>query len=119
MKKGLAFLSAQVGVSIAENESNGREEVTLSGAIATNDDIMLRREWLDDRLVLVAVRQLLSAGRRTQASWVHSCNIPFKALNNDLFNVHLDEARATRGIGAITTTQSSRARGERYQEPRP
>ena len=56
MKKGLAFLSAQVGVSIAEDETNGREEVTLSGAIATNDDIMLRGEWLDDRLVLVAVR---------------------------------------------------------------
>lgn len=58
MKKGLAFLSAQVGVSIAEDETNGRKEVTLSGAITTNDDIVLRGEWLDDRLVLVAVRRL-------------------------------------------------------------
>ena len=56
MKKGLSFLSTQMGVGIAEDEANGREEVTLSGTIATNDNIVFRREGLDHGLVFVAVR---------------------------------------------------------------
>jgi hypothetical protein len=43
-----------VSVGIAEDEANGCEEITLARAIATNDDIVFRRKWFDDRLVLVA-----------------------------------------------------------------
>jgi hypothetical protein len=55
MKKSLSFLTAKMGVSIAENESNGGEEVTLARTIAADDDIVFRGEGLDNGLVLVAV----------------------------------------------------------------
>jgi hypothetical protein len=55
VKKGLTLLSAHMSVGIAEDEANGREEITLPRPIAADDDIMLGREWLDDRLVFVAV----------------------------------------------------------------
>lgn len=44
-----------MGVGIAEYEPNGREEVTFAGTIAADDDIVFGGEWLDDRLILVAV----------------------------------------------------------------
>lgn len=55
MQQSLTLLSAEMGVGIAEDEANGRKEVTLSRTIATDDDIVLGRKGLDDRLVLVAV----------------------------------------------------------------
>lgn len=55
VKQSLTLLSAQVGVGITENKSNGREEVTLARTIAADDNIVFGRKRLNDRLVLVAV----------------------------------------------------------------
>lgn len=43
-----------MSVGIAEDEANGREEVTLPGTIAADNDVVFGGEWLDDRLVFVA-----------------------------------------------------------------
>lgn len=55
VQQGSALFTAEVGVSIAQDESDGSEEVALAGAISTDDDVRARRERLDDGLVLVAV----------------------------------------------------------------
>lgn len=55
MKKRLPLFSAKVSVGIAENEANGRKEITLAGTIAADDDIVFRRKGLNDSLILVAV----------------------------------------------------------------
>lgn len=55
MQQSLALFSTEVGVGIAQDESNRGEEVTLAGTIATDDNIVLWRKGLNDRLVLVAV----------------------------------------------------------------
>lgn len=54
MKKSLSFLSTEVSIGIAQNESNGGEEVTLAGTITADDDIVFWGEWFDDSLVLIA-----------------------------------------------------------------
>lgn len=43
-----------MSVGIAEDEANGREEVTLPGTIAADNDVVFWGEWLDDRLIFVA-----------------------------------------------------------------
>jgi hypothetical protein len=43
-----------LSVRITENEADGREEIALPGAIATNNDVQFWREGVDDSLVLVA-----------------------------------------------------------------
>lgn len=55
MKKSLSLFATHLCVCIAQDESDGGEEVALSGAIATDYDIVLGRERLNDGLVLVAV----------------------------------------------------------------
>lgn len=50
----MAFLPAEMSVGIAEDEANGREEVTLSGTIAADNDVVFGGEWLNDRLIFVA-----------------------------------------------------------------
>lgn len=54
MEEALALFSTHLGVGIAENEADGREEIGLARAIATDDDVCLGREWLNDSLLLVA-----------------------------------------------------------------
>ena len=54
MQESLTFLSAEMSVGIAEDESNSREEVTLSRTIAADNDVVFRGEWLNDRLIFVA-----------------------------------------------------------------
>lgn len=54
MKKSLSFLSAKMGIGIAQNEANGGEEVTLARTIAADNDIVFGREGLDNGLILVA-----------------------------------------------------------------
>lgn len=61
MKKSLSLLAHQVSVRITQDETNGGEEVTLARTIATDNDIVFRREGLDDRLVLVASNRSVSA----------------------------------------------------------
>lgn len=50
----MAFLPAHLSVGVTEDESNRREEVTFAGSIATDDNIRLGREGLDNGLVFVA-----------------------------------------------------------------
>lgn len=94
VQKSLALLPAKVSVGVAENETNGREEVTLARAIAADDDIVFGREGLDDRLVLVAVDEI-DLVRRHLEDW--SCrpmfHIPLEALNDNLLDIHLGETR--------------------------
>jgi hypothetical protein len=56
VQESLSLLAAHLSVGIAQNESDGGEKVTLSGTIATNDNIVFGREGLDNGLVLVAAR---------------------------------------------------------------
>ena len=62
MQKALALLTAHLGVGIAQDEANCRKEITLAGAIATDNDISLGREGLNDGLVLVAGWQVRGGG---------------------------------------------------------
>jgi len=55
VKKSLSLFATHLRVCIAQDESDGGEEVALAGTIATDNDIMLGRERLNDGLVLVAV----------------------------------------------------------------
>ena len=55
MKQSLSLFSTHVSVSITEDETNGSEEVAFPGSIATDNDIVLGREWLDYRLIFVTV----------------------------------------------------------------
>jgi hypothetical protein len=55
VQQGGALLSAEVGVGIAQDKSDGSEEVALAGAISSNDDIGTRRERLNDCLILIAI----------------------------------------------------------------
>lgn len=61
MKESLSLFPAKMGVGIAEDETNRREEITLARTIAADDDIVFWREGLDDRLILVATRTFSSA----------------------------------------------------------
>jgi hypothetical protein len=55
MQQSLTLLSPEVSVRIAQDEPNRSKEITLARTIATNDNIVLGRKGLNDRLVLVAV----------------------------------------------------------------
>lgn len=55
MKESLSLFSTHMSVGITENKTDGGEEVAFPGSIAADDDIVLGREWLDDRLILIAV----------------------------------------------------------------
>lgn len=90
-------------VGIAEDETDGREEITFAGTIATNDHIVLGRKRLDDRLVLVAKRCSKSVIAQIKKDNAHS---PLEALDNNLLNVHLDEARDAKST--LITTKASR-----------
>jgi hypothetical protein len=55
VEEALALLAAHLRVGIAENESNGCEEVTLAGTIASDNYIGFVRKRFNDCLILVAV----------------------------------------------------------------
>jgi hypothetical protein len=82
MDESLSFLSSHLRVCITEDESNGSEEVALPGAIATNNDIELGREWIDDGLVLIAALTV------NYCFAVALSDIPFEALNSYLLDMH-------------------------------
>jgi hypothetical protein len=56
VEEALSLLATHLSVGIAEDEADGSEEVTLSRAIATDNDVCLGGEGLNDDLFLVAVR---------------------------------------------------------------
>lgn len=55
MKKCASLFAPHLGVGIAKHKPDGCKEITLPGAITSYDDVMLRREGLNDGLILVAV----------------------------------------------------------------
>ena len=54
MKKGASLFPAHLGIGIAEDKSDGGEEITLSRTIASYDYIVFWREGFDDSLILIA-----------------------------------------------------------------
>ena len=56
MKERLPLFSSHLRIGITEDELYGFEEITLSRAIAPDNDVMLRREGFGDSLILVAVK---------------------------------------------------------------
>lgn len=118
MKKGLALFSAHVRICIAEDETNGREEITFAGTIATHNHIVLGRKRLNNRLILVAIDILAFSNRSQTIFELATCDSPFEALDNNLLNVHLDEARDAKST--LITTQASRSQHRiRSQAPVP
>lgn len=55
MKESLSLFSAHMGVGIAKDKTDSSEEVAFPGSIATDDDIVLGREGLDNCLILIAI----------------------------------------------------------------
>ena len=51
----MPLLSTHLSICIAEDETNGGEEIAFSGAIVPNYHVVFRGERLDDGLFLVAV----------------------------------------------------------------
>jgi len=113
MEESLSFLSAQMGIGITQHEPNGREEITFARTIAADNDIVFRWEGFDDGLILVAVisNRLAEypgrAPRRPKLS-----RIPFKALDDDLLDIHLGHTRDAR----ITDNHALRGRSRAVKE---
>ena len=55
MKQRLSLLLAHLRVCIAEDKTDGSEEVALARSISADNNVVFGREGLDDRLVLIAV----------------------------------------------------------------
>lgn len=85
MQESLPLFACHLGVCIAEDEADCGEEVTLAGAIASNNDIRAGGEGLYDGLILVAARVL---ARKHREAPLPRSGLPFEALNDDLFNKH-------------------------------
>ena len=94
-------------IGIAEDETNGREEITFAGTIATHDHIVLGRKRLNNRLILVTIDILAISNRTQKRSELATCDSPFEALDDNLLNVHLDEARDAKST--LITPQASRS----------
>ena len=82
MQERTSLLATHLGIRIAEHKSYGGEEITLSRAIATHNDVVLGRKRFDNGLLLVAVQQ---SGRRP--SFLRP-DLPFEALNDYLLDIH-------------------------------
>ena len=92
MKQGLSFLLSHLCVCITEDEPYGGKEVALPRSIVTNNDIVLWREGLHDRLVFVA---------RINIRWADAPLIddsPFEALDDNLLDVHGDRLPTPRVV---------------------
>lgn len=91
MEKALPLFATHLCIRIAQNEANGGEEVTFSGAIATDNHIGLWGKRFDYSLVLVAMGSISNE----PDCWVNaraammSIHIPFKALDDDLLDIHV------------------------------
>lgn len=55
MEESAPLFAPHLCISIAEYETDGGEEIALPRAIAANDNVVFRRERLDDCLILVAI----------------------------------------------------------------
>ena len=84
MKESLALLATHLRICIAEDESNGGEEIAFAGSIATDDHIVAGRERFYHSLVLVAVEPLAC-----DFTLLRGDILPFEPLYNDLFDIHL------------------------------
>lgn len=118
MQESLTLLSPKVSVGIAKDKANGSEEVTLARTIAADDNIMLGGEWLDQRLVLVAklYSRLVRELRLKVIELGLGDNIPFKALNDDLFHIHLEKRKSSATRISTRTPPASRAWRKRQKQ---
>lgn len=91
MQKSLALLPTEVGVGITEDKPNRRKEVTLSRTIAADDDIVFRREGLDDCLILVTIGIQVSGFIVVRL--MVDVHIPLKALDDNLLDIHFEQTR--------------------------
>ena len=87
-----------MGVCITEHEPDGGEEIALAGSIAADDNIELRREGIDNCLVLVA-GDIISIKLMT----VMEGHIPFEALDGNLLDIHLAHTKRLRAATQIDT----------------
>ena len=89
MQQCLTLLPAHMSICVAEDEADRGEEVALAGTLASNDNIMFWRKWLNDSLIFVTL------DRRVSATTIKCCPgcafapSPFEALNDNLFDEHL------------------------------
>jgi hypothetical protein len=105
VEKRLALFATHLRVGIAEDETDGGEEIALSRTIATNDDVRTGGEGLDDGLVLVAV-QILALRRWILERDDFGDGAPLEALDDDLFDIHDDNNAASRAARLITMSES-------------
>jgi len=117
VEESLALFATHLGIGIAEDEADGGEEVTLARAISADNNIGARRERLENGLVLIAALVLACARpRRSKEKDGASC-APFKALDDNLLDIHRDNWRrclATADSKAHTNECSS---GEGGKQP--
>lgn len=83
MNESLTLFATHLRIRIAEDETNGGEEVTLARTIATHDYIEFGGEGVDNGLILVAAIEV----RPSQMCEGCVC-LPFEALDGDLFDMH-------------------------------
>lgn len=83
MEESASLFAPHLSVCIAENETDGCEEITFPRAIAPYNDVVLRRERLNDGLILVAVVTI------SRIRFPGAIDVPFEALDDDLLDVHL------------------------------
>ena len=109
MKKRLSLLATHLRIGIAKNKPNRSKEITLAGPIATDDDVQFRREWFDDRLVLIAKKgfhHTISASLKFQfLPGERSKCEPLEALDDYLLDVHL--AETSRSVFAVILNRSN------------
>ena len=80
----MALFTTELGVVIAQDETDGCEEVGFARAVATDDYVVLGRERLNDCLVLVTVQTSAFTTDVPKRK-----DIRLEALDDDLFDVHL------------------------------
>ncbi len=58
VQEGLSFFLSKSGISVIEDEPNCRKEITFTGTISTDNDIVTGTERLNCHLVLVRFESL-------------------------------------------------------------
>jgi hypothetical protein len=104
VQKRLSLLAAHARVCITEYKSNCGEKITLAGAIAADNNIVLRGERFNDGLFLVTIDASGFAVTH------HSGLLPLEALNNNLFDMHVLRLAAPAGANDSVGAERSMAR---------
>ena len=102
----MSIFTTHLTVCVAEDEAHSGEEIALAGAISTDDDIVLGRKGVYNRLGLVASDYVSDS--TTIAT--DKSSEPFEALYRDLFDVHLEGCGALVGKGDRVHTGSMKTK---------